>query len=271
MGIPTNQYYELLLKLEKYKSNTKYRIYAVFGLVVLIIFLFVGSCNRISNLKNNLTISEQNIKSLSDSVRVSKNKVGDLESSINILVTTKKELLNLSVNLGEELKKEKGKVSQLNEYIASFKPETLLIPNEVVVYEVVDGDKLFGLAFKYDTIFDKNNYLKLEVESKFKIDTNFNVIPLNSIVKNNEVGFSLITGLRELDGNIEIFARSNHPYLKISSMEGAIIDPKNHPILKKFTTPKKFHVGPYIGVGLGGDLRLGIQLGIGITYSMVRF
>lgn len=255
-------------------SSEKIKTYGIIGIAILIVVLFIGSCNRISTLKNDLAISEQNQKALADSLRFSKNKVGDLEASINILVAEKNNLKDLNKELADELKKEKGKVYELNQIIANYKPVIVEVPVDVIVYKPVNGDKQYGLLVKYDTIFDKYNYSKLEVETKFLIDSNFNVKPLTSTIKNNEIGFNLITGLRELDGNIEIFARSNHPYIGIIDMEGAIIDPKNHPVLKKFTKPKKFGISFFIGPAIGGNTNHvigGVFVGAGLTYDLIQF
>lgn len=274
-NILPEQYYKLVSKLEKYKSNEKIKRWIMFGLVVLLVILFIGSCNKIQNLKNDNTILEQNQKALADSLRTSKNKIGDLEKSINILVADKKNLKELNADLASELEKEKGKVSQLNKIIAGFKHDTVYIPTEIIIYKPIDdnGTGIYGFQSKYDTTYDVNNYRKFEVLTKFELDTTFKITPLQTMVK-DEIGFDLVTGLREKDGNIEIFARSNYPDLVITDMQGAIIDPKKHPVVKKFTKPKKFGIGPYIGVGINGNqnsMGLGVHIGFGVTYSLIQF
>ena len=116
--------------------------------------------------------------------------------------------------------------------------------------------------FRTDTI-------KTIVDGKEKID--FKVTPLNTLLSKDDIKFNLITGLREKDGKVEIFARSDYPNLTITDLEGAIIDPKNHPVLKQFTKQKRWGVGPYFGIGIGTDLKFIPQIGVGITFSLIKF
>ena len=256
----------------------------ILGLVIIVLIIFlIGSCNRMANLDNDLDITEQNRKALVDSVRVTENKVGDLEYSINILITEKKGLTGLNQDLANELKKEKGKVFELNKIIAQFVPDTVYAPVEVIVYKPVGNSAfgVYGFKMKYDTTYDINNYRSLECLTKVQIDTNFCILPLSGQINRDVIGFDLITGLRELDGNIEIFARSNYPDLTITNMTGSIINPKTHPVLKKYTKPKHFGIGPFIGVSLSyennSDKPLlkrfspACQIGVGLQYSLFRF
>lgn len=264
--------YNALIK--KYKSKENIRRWVIIGLSILLLILVVGTCNRINKIKTNLNTLEQNEKALSDSLRTSHNKVGDLESSINVLITDKKKLLKFNNRLAKQLKKEKGKVHQLNEIIANYKPELVEVPVEVIKYDTIGVNKVYGLSFEYDTVYDKFNYNKLDVETKFSIDTNFTVNPIKATIKNNEIGFNLVTGLRDKDDNIEIFARSDHPNLNIVDMEGAIIDPKKHPVIKSFTKPKRFGIGAFGGLGFGGNANHvvgGVFVGVGITYDFIQF
>lgn len=238
-------------------------------LIVIVMLLCIGyfGWTKIGDLDRNIAISEQNIKALNDSVRVSKTKNGKLEYSINTLISDKSDLGKLSENLANQLKNEKGKVHELNQIVANIKPnDTIVITNTIIKYP--NGD--CGLAWKYDTTYDKNNFRRIEGESQFRLDK-MGVIPMNTYITKDEVNFNLITGLREKDGNVEIFANSNYPNLVITNLEGAIIDPKTHPLLKKFTKQKRWGVGPYVGVGVNSNLTFNMQVGVGITMSLIRF
>lgn len=238
-------------------------------IIILLLVWFGFSYNKIKNLEVDLNISEQNKKALGDSLRVSKNKSGDLEYSKNILISEKGELKDLNKDLASELKKEKGKVSELNTIVASIKNK----PNSVIevtntLIEYPDGT--FGLKWSYDTIYDANNSRHLAGTSNFKLNDSI-PIALSTKITKDEINFKLVTGLREKDGNIEIFARSDYPGFEVIQLDGAIIDPKNHPVIQKFTKKKKFHVGPYLGVGIGTGLSIQPQIGVGLTYSLISF
>jgi len=65
-------------------------------------------------------MAEQNIKSLNDSLRLSKNRVGDLEGSKQVLITNKKDLESLNASLNSELEKEKGHVFNLTKIMGKL-------------------------------------------------------------------------------------------------------------------------------------------------------
>lgn len=262
------------------KSN---KVRNVVIIIILLLLVFLGiSIRKNYNLKTDLNISEQNKKALSDSVRVSKNKVGDLEFSKNILISTNGDLSKLNTDLAAELKKENGKVSELTKTIAVIKnnpADTIFLNTEVIKY----ADNSKGLSWEYDTIYNKNNFRKLKGISKFKLDftsLTYNVIPLGTQITDFEIGFDFIQGLRETkNGDVEMFVRSNHPGFNVNDLDAVIINPKTHPILNKFTTKtkqKRFGLGVIAGYGVYIDnfnnkAGLGAQVGLGFTYSLINF
>ncbi len=260
--------------MEKYSEYFKYIKYVL--LAILIIFL-IRSCKQNDNLRTKLNISEQNVKALSDSVRISKNKLGDIEYSKNILISEKNDLKNLNSDLKKELDKEKGKVYELTSIIISIKnqpKDTIKIPNDVLVYP--DGSK--GLDWKYEKIYDKNNSRFISGVSKFKIDTtSLAIIPLETLITKDEINFNIVQGLRETkEGNLEMFVRSDYPDFSVKDLNSVILDPNSHPLIKKYTKQKKFGIGPFVGYGVyinnfNGQVGLGVQIGIGIHYDIFKF
>lgn len=246
---------------------------------ILIVLMFMLLCgigylfNRNSKLQMNLNVSNQNIKALTDSVRVSKNKNGDLEYSKNILVSEKNDLKSLNKDLSNELEKEKGKIFEITKFVNTITIDTLYLTNTVIKYN--DGSN--GLKWTYDTIYDSENERHLAGVSNFIIDTNGYIIPLATLITTDDIKFNIITGLRESNGNIEVFVRSNYPNFVTNDLSSAIIDPHKHPVLKKFTKPKRWGIGPYGGFGLGTNIfphtniGVGFSFGIGIQYSFIRF
>ncbi len=240
-------------------------------LIIILILLLVGfgyGVTRMSSLKNQLAISEQNNKALSDSVRVNKNKIGDLEFSKNILVAEKNELASLNQDLANELDKEKGKVRELTKIVGSINnTDTVYIENTLIVY----ADGTHGLQWEHDTIYDEENSRHLAGISKFIVDSTGAITPLETEITKDVINFNIVTGLREKDGNIEVFARSDYPNFEVSELNSVIIDPKKHPVLKKFTRPKRIGIGPYLGVGVGSSFKPELQIGLGVQYSIIRF
>ena len=192
-----------------------------------------------------------------------------MEYSKSILVSDKNKLKNLNEELDDELKKVKGKVNQLTKIIAEFETskDTVYITNELVVYK----DGKYGLKWEHDTIFDSENSRFISGESKFSVDSMGKVTPLYTTINEDRIKFNLIQGLREKDGKVEVFVKSDYPNFKVNELNSVIIDPHKHPVLKKFTKQKKFGIGPYVGVGITNNLDPTVQVGIGVQYSIFKF
>jgi len=249
-------------------------------LIIVILLLLTGAgifFNHYSNVKTNLAIAEQNEKALSDSVRVQKNKIGDLEYSKNILIADKNNLKDLNSDLAEELEKEKGKVRELIKMVNSIESDTVYIENTLVIYVNEGGDTIYGLEWVHDTIYDAENERHIAGVSKFMVDSIGVIHPMETVITRDDIKFNLITGLREKDGNIEIFVRSDYPGFETEELAAVIIDPSKHPILKKFTKKKKFGIGPYVGLGLNvntwptPNVGAGFSFGIAIHYDIFRW
>lgn len=241
--------------------------------IALLLFSVWFGLNRYANLKTDLSISEQNNKALADSVRYEKTRSGKLEAVKNVLVADKRDLEKLNADLAKELKEEKGKVKEIYKFITIIKHDTIYVPTYLIKY--ADGSN--GLKWEHDTIYAKDNERHLAGVSRFRIDSLGNITPMGTLITRDEIMMSLVTGLKEKDGNIEIFIRSDYPGFNALKIDGAIIDPKKHPVVKKFTKQKRFGIGPYIGVGLGvntipnTNVGLGFQMGIGIHYDILKF
>lgn len=253
-------------------------------LIVIILLLICGLGYfqiKNSDMKRDLAISQQNTLALSDTVRAEQNKNKELEFSKGILVSKSKDLDKLSKSLSDELEKEKGKVSQLQIVVATMgnknadgTHDTIEVKN--TVYKYANGN--YGLQWGDTTQYDSLNFRQIAGVSDFKLtraDSNgYDVVGLNTKITNDQIGFNIVTGLRDKDGVVEIFIRSDYPNFSVTQMEGAIIDPNKHPVMKKFTRQKKISVGPYVGYGLNlsnGTIGYGVNLGFGVQYNLFNF
>ena len=247
-------------------------------LLILLLLLTTGfgvAVNKINKQNVQAQIAKQNITALQDTLRKTETKLGEVEYAKSVLIAEKGNLETLNEDLATELKKEKGRVYELNNIVASIgesSTDTIVINNTIVEYP----DSTYGLPFEYDTIYDTKNCRYIKGESKFRFNKGI-IEPLTTTISKDIIKFNLVTGLREKDDKLEIFARSNYPGFEIVELEGAIIDPTKHPVIKKFTKPKRWGVGPYIGAGLGvnttpnPNVGLGISFGVGVQYSLIRF
>lgn len=268
-------------------NSTTFRNVLIGAVILLLLALgFMG--NKNAQQKIDLNIADQNQKALIDSVRVSKNKAGQIEYSKNILVAEKEDLEKLNKDLYGEYMKEHGKVSELTSTIITIKgkpSDTIKLPSQLIKYE--NGDK--GLAWEYDTIFDAKNYRKIKGVSNFKIDFSqmtYTLTPLTTNITTFDIGFNVVQGLRETKaGDVEMFVRSDHPGFEVKDLSAVIINPKTHPVLEKFANTsanaansksKRFGIGVNAGYGIYIDntnktAGVGIIAGVGVSYSLIKF
>lgn len=261
--------------MKEKSSNTK--IFALlFGVVIVLFVLLLKQCGDKVSYKNQLDIQELNLQALNDSVRIVKNKLGEEIFVKKSLLATNKNLEHLNKDLSLELKKLQGRVITLQRIIAELESDTVYITNTVTKYP----DGRYSLDWNYDTTFSPGNYRTFSGNSFFAFDTIRNkVIPGITRINQDKFGFSLVTGIREKDGALEIYVDPKYPGMQITGIEGAVIDPHKSPVLKKMFPEKNWSVGPQIGLGLGagasftGQPVFGpvIMVGFGIQYSIIKF
>ena len=90
------------------------------ALIIMTLLLF-RECNSNENLKLQNAVDKQNQLALTDSVRIIKNRLGEEISVKNVLITDKKNLMDLNKDLAGELKKIEGKVLYISTEVARIK------------------------------------------------------------------------------------------------------------------------------------------------------
>lgn len=247
----------------------------VAGVAILFILLF-RQCDKTASLKNASDLSALNIKALNDSMTVEKNKSGEVTYAKDMLLTSKKELESLNKDLAQELDKAKGTVIALQKVNSIIKSDTVYIENTVTAYP----NNSYGLNWAYDTTYSVGNYRKFSGSSFFTIDTIRNSVTHGETkINQDEIGFSFVTGIREKDKDLEIFITPKYPDMKITDIEGAIIDPQKSDVLKKMFPNKRWSLGPYVGVGIGAGTGfdgkpvagLIFNVGISLQWSWIKF
>jgi len=244
--------------------------------IIIILLLLLKQCNGISNLNSKLDIQNHNLDALRDSVRIEKDRSGDAVFVKKTLLADKASLEKLNKDLALEVDKVKGQVITLQKIGAETRTKIQYVPTFVTKW----ADGRYSLDWKFDTTYSEGNYRKLSASSFFEIDTLTNrVNPGPTKIKEDVLGFSFVTGLREKNKSIEIFVTPKFPGMTITSMEGAIIDPQKSDVLKSMFPQKKWNVGPYVGVGIGGGKGLGgggffgpvVSVGLSLQYSLIKF
>ena len=70
---------------------------------------------------------------------------------------------------------------------------------------------------------------------------------------------------------IKVIAKTDNPYICIGDVQGAFIDPQKSKVLKSYFPPKRWGIGPQLGLGIGTDLKISPWIGIGIQWSFLQW
>lgn len=244
--------------------------------IAILVLLLMKQCNSNRDLKNQIDINNHNIDALNDTVRVEKDKLNREVYVKRTLLATNKNLEGLNSSLSSEVKSLKGKVIYLQSSKTKIEVDTQYIDNYITVYP----DNKYSLDWKFDTTYSEGNYRRFSGNSFFRIEKDTDsIIPGKTRINHDEMGFSFITGLREKDKSLEIFVTPKYPGMKVTEIEGAVIDPSKSVLLKKMFPEKRWGIGPQIGIGIGGGYNINgtpafgpmIYFGLGANYSLIRF
>lgn len=268
----------LVWKLIEYLKTPKGQRNALFiALVVVLVFMF-RSCggNSVDKLKY-----EQNISSLMDSVRTYQTKNGFMVSEKIALITEKKELKKYNGDLLKEIKDLKDNPIVVTKVVTKIVHDTIYIKPELdtngITYNADSTIKYTPFKWNIDTLYNEGNYRKIGGVYTISVDTNLNTKTKDFVILNNEIGLSFTTGLTENDDDkVEIFITSKYPNFKSVKIDGALFDPRESKVIKKFFPPKRWGVGLYGGYGLYVDpgkftAGTGLTFGVGISYSLFQW
>ena len=244
--------------------------------IAVVIMLLLRQCDATKKAEIREKMSNANIEALKDSVRTEKNKVGDLISVKKALLADKDNLALLNKDLDEEVKKLKGKIITIQKIGGTITiSEPITVTNEVVKYR----DGAYGLAWNYDTVYSEGNYRKFSGETSVLVDSSKNISSKGTTIKQDELALTLVTGLREKNGALEIYVDPQYPGMTITRIDGAIIEPQKSDVIKKYFPQKKWSIGPMLGIGMSAGYGINgqpifgptVTFGIGISYGLFKF
>ncbi len=192
---------------------------------------------------SNSRIAEQNIISLTETLKTTKNKLEETVKSKELLIMNIKELKESNSSLTQEINKLSAKdkkhlidISKLNITIDMLMDSILVLqPDGTIVVNDTTTNYYFSKINKF-------RELKWDVTV---IKSNPNKV--TSTITADKIFADIVIGKTEEDGKLSIFASSSNPYVNITNIEGSVIDLNAYNKLQK---KKPFGVGLHIGGGL---------------------
>lgn len=262
--------------LDIFKSPKAQRNILIVALVAAIIFLRgCGEGSEIDVIKY-----EQNIAALQDSVRTYKTKNGDLVYEKMALIANEKELGKYNQELVDEVKYLKDNPIVITKFVTRIVHDTVwlkpTIDSSGIAWNSDSTIITIPFNWKDSTYYNENNYKILKGQYTVNVDTALNVSSDFKITQ-NELGISFTTGLTESDDDkVEIYITSDYPGFVPTDITGALIDPRESDVIKKFFPPKRWALGVYGGYGfyldpINARVGSGIQVGIGLQYNIIQW
>lgn len=260
------------------KNRTKILI----GIIVILCLLVWKGCNDKNRLEAENLQTKNNLLAMKDTVRIEKTKSGEIQFVKDALIADMKSLKEMNLELYNEVKNQKKTIFYIAQMTASIRDS---------LKSQSSGDKAGKdpstgadmLVWNFDTT-GTDWSRKLNGKSLFtvKYDTSgkYTITPKFSVLENFEQKMKITTGLeasKTQKGMLEIFIRSSYPGMTFTDINGAVVNPEDFKKYLPTPKPKKFSVGPYIGVGYGVTLEKipqlvpSINVGIGVQYKLFNF
>lgn len=261
-----------------YENRTKV---AIAGCIILFLML-LNQCNANFDAARAAKIekdrSEQNIRSLTEDVKTYKNKADELSYKKAIAEMDLTELKRNYNELYADLQKEKGKVRVIIKTRVEYR-DTGSVKNSVVA---LGADK-YSVNFNYVSSdstarVSGRNEIYAKIINDKKDSTRIFMTPDRTYIDNLAFKFSLTTGIKkDTDGIDRIFVTPSTDKVTITDIQGADVTNYMKDKCKDYIPakkPKRFGLGAYVGYGIGVNgkgVQVAPQVGVGVTYSFVRF
>lgn len=224
------------------------KINLTYIIIACLLIMFGWSCYRLSQVKNQRDIIEQNYRAASDSLHtfILDNEYLMYEKDAYILKES--ELTEILDITQKELNEVKKKLNSSIDYISKIdgmvKVDTIYA-SDTIFY---NKDSIPFISFGY-----KDEWLSINGTTNFK--------PLKTTITNIQIPLTVETGLTT-DNNI--FVKTDNPYVTIQDVRGAIINDKKF----KIDLRHKFYIGMGLQYGLfNNDIDFGPQFGYGFSIT----
>lgn len=198
--------------------------------------------------------------------------------SLETIVTKQGDTLigkNTYVQTISDLKKSNDELYQQLKQLTDLKFQPIIVSNTETKLKI---DTIY--TEKQDTpIIDKDTIKILQWKSPANQYYSFNGTTLvrtdfsnfRTTISNFQVNSNLKVNLVEKDKQLKVVVSSDNPYIDVSNVNSVVIDPTKSKVLKSYFPTKRWHIGPYVGVGFDKKLKVTPSVGISIGYGIINF
>jgi len=259
--------------------NSKFFPYVI---VIILILLLAKQCQSNRDLKIDNKIKDQNIAAADTTIKIYKNKNGQLTAEKSIWILSEKELKKQNKSLYDQVNSQKGRIISLNNTILKLVQDTTLLLDSIrYLHEVIGKSEQIStdewkLPWLLTYNWDNTNYDIFKGYTIAKIDTVKNSIEnITTKMIYRESQIDLTFGEKVVNGKYAVYITTKYPGLSPKSMNGVLIDPNNSPI-KDLIKKEHWFQGFSIGIGITPTWdfiyqRPTIVIGPTLSYSIYNF
>lgn len=240
------------------------------GIILIVLSSLIMNVYQFNNGRINNRINNANITALTDTLKIERNKIGEMVKSKSLLIMDIKELKNTNSDLSNEINKLSSKdkrnlieINKLNFTIDMLKDSIEVLQPDGTIVVINDSTKTYPFSkvnkfrdLQWDvTVTDKVNLPNI-VTSTLKVDKIYADLVINKSKEKN---------------NLVLSVSSSNPYVNVTNVQGSVIDLSAY---NSYQKPKPFGIGLHAGYGLGtnnGIVYLTPYIGVGISYNIIRF
>lgn len=243
-------------KIKDFISKLTFKDYLIMLITLLCIGLYFGYKHYYNKSLTPVVITN------TDSLTIYKNKLKEEYLSKQIYVQNASDLKKQNTDLANELKKLKDNPIVITKTSMQVKIDTIFAKSDTIIKR----DSIYNLAWHAT---EPNDYYHISGETNVHNDfSKFNT-KINTVQLNTQLTLNVIDDKK--NKSLRIIGKTDNPYINITNMDGVVFDPTKSDILKKYYKPKKWSIGPQVGVGLTGDLKFRPYIGVGISYGIIQF
>lgn len=204
--------------------------------------------------------SEPKYVYVTDSIESYKNKLKEEYSAKQIVIAERDELKKINAELYSEVKNLKDNPLVVTKTKVVFKTDTILAMSDSITAPDIMTKNLFWSASDRD-FYVINGVTSVKSDfSSFQTSVNNLCIPI-----------TITTDIVEKDKQLMFITKSDNPYVDITYMNGAFLNPSDSKVIKSHFPKKRWGIGLQLGAGVDKNLGITPYLGIGASYNLIVF
>lgn len=226
-------------------------------IIVTIVAIIAGICARHYYNKSLYPTVIYN----TDSLEVYKNKLKEEYAAKNVYVQTIEQLKQNNSELYNEIKNLHDNPVVVTKTNIVVKTDTIYMASDSIVSS---NDTLRELHWSSR---EPNGYYAISGQTNVRTDFSSFDTKINSF----NVPIVLSMDIIEKGNQLQFIGRSDNPYVYITNVNGVIVDPTKSDVIKSCFKPKRWSVGPQVGIGVSSDLKFSPYIGVGVTYGILQW